>query len=919
MSTRLLSALLALPLVASGAEVDPDDPGILTTPVQADGAWRPTLRVDSVQDLDPDGVQLLLEDLASRAPVDALQVAPVVLTADGPVDLEALIPPPPPVPTKEVAFRGRPVDHVGKADGALSGKAVYLSQCHGFNYYESLNRWSTQRGNLFDTVEDFHNPEGMNQFLTAYLENAGANVFTAKERDHNPAWAIVDNADPGYSETGDGFRSGTPGYGHQDRWSYGEEVFRTGSTRTMPASGGGVATWTVDVPEDGTYAVYISWDAAANNASDAHYRITHPGGVIDRTFDQRVHGSTWQYVEQLPLRASEPLIIELIADSSDRDATLSMDAVRIGGGIGVIERYGDLTGRPRWEEAAIVGTQFNGAPASIYDPYNDRNDGSDPPARSRWADWEHPTGEDALYLSWHSNATANGSARGTVTYIYEGSAGPAVTGSSDLAWAVQQEMVDSFQTLWEPAWQDRGVKSAAFSEVNPGHNDEMPAALVELAFHDNETDVAYLKHPRFRLDASRAMYRGIVRYFAERDGQQAVYLPEPPIGLRTRHTRDGEVELSWQPGAVGAPFGDAPTDYLVQLSTDGRIWTEGFAVSGTSTILDLEPGAHSFARVVASNDGGLSFASEVVGAVRSPDGVPAVLIVDAFDRFEPGQLRWEDVTWTIGPVRRMEAWRINNHDIIAPHGEAVRRSGWPYDSISDERLPEVDLSAYRVVVWATGEESTVDETISTEQQGILRQYWQDGGALWVSGAEVLWDLDERGTATDQAFATEVLGAGMANDDAGTYEVVGEGPLAGLRWSFAPEAAPYDVEWPDVLDSDRPILATYAGGGVAGILGERVAVMGFPFEAINGPDMRADVAQNVLAALASDYVPPDIDDEPPDTDVPTDPAGPSADDRVRIADRGGCGCAMGGPATGWLWLAPVWLWAARRRRERSKVL
>ena len=52
----------------------------------------------------------------------------------------------------------------------------------GWIWYDSLGRFSTQRGNLYSTVEDFHNPEGANQYLIRYLENAGAMVYTAKER-----------------------------------------------------------------------------------------------------------------------------------------------------------------------------------------------------------------------------------------------------------------------------------------------------------------------------------------------------------------------------------------------------------------------------------------------------------------------------------------------------------------------------------------------------------------------------------------------------------------------------------------------------------------------------------------------------------------------------------------------------------------
>jgi len=939
---RLVPLLALCTLTAHGAEpddatrpsVDPalhpveawslEDPQVLLAPVAPDGAWRPVLELpDPHVPPTADEIALALEELAARAPAQALVVDPLVHGPDGLVRLEDLLPEPPPVPVKEgEALRGRPVDHPGAADGALSGKAVYLSQCHGYRYYTSLGRFSTQRGNLFDTVEDFHNPEGMNQFLAAYLENSGAAVFTAKERDHQVRAVIVDDGEVGYTETGR-FRDGAGGWGRRAEWSYGSNPFRSGSTRVTDADSGAVATWTVQAPVDGTYAVYVSWDSDPGNASDAHYRITHPGGVIDRTYDQRVHGSTWQYVEQVWLSASEPLTVELIADSSDSGATLSADAVRIGGGTGVISRYGGITDLPRWEESAILATQYNGAPPSVYDPYNDAADGSDPPARSRWADWEHPQGEDALYLSWHSNATANGTARGTVTYIYEGSQGAAYAGSEDLAWAVQEEMVDAFQLNWEPGWLDRGVKRAAFAEVNPGHNNEMPAALVELAFHDNSTDINYLKHPRFRLDAARAMYRGIVRYFAERDGLTPVYLPEPPVGLSLTHDAGGELVLSWDAGPVGAPYGDAPTGYLVQTSLDGHAWSPGFAVTGTRTTLDVPRGEHVFARVVATNDGGLSFASEVVGGLRSPDGQPAVLIVDAFDRFETGQLEWRTAGFLVGDVRAMRHERINPHDIVVSHGRAIAQAGWPFDSVSDESLSELDLSRYRVVVWATGEESTVDETFSTPQQQLVRTYWEGGGALWTSGAEILWDLDEKGSASDRAFAQEVLGATLASDDAGTEAASGTDLLDGLDLGFSSADAPYPVEWPDVLDSDRPVIATYDGGGTAAILGERVALFGMPFEAIHGRAgsgavVRAQVAERVLQALVPDYTPPEGVIDPSDTGD-TDSPLVAEDPRVRIGEGRGCGCHSTGSGTGLAWLAALALLIWRRRSGQARFM
>lgn len=787
-----------------------------------------------------------------------------------------------------------PVDAPGAADGALSGRAVYLSQCHGWIWYDSLDGFSTQRGNVWDTVEDVHNPEGLNQFLANYLENAGARVFTAKERDQNPTMVVVDDGDLGYAEAGDGFADGEAGYGWLPTYVYGENPFDLGGTRRFPAGQGAVATWTPDVPEDGHYAVYVSWDADADNARDAHYRLVHPGGTIDRWFDQTVHGSTWQYVETLWLPAGESLSVELVGDGAS-GGWLSADAVRIGGGTGLVERYGETTGRPRWEEGAILSTQFSGAPETVYDPYEDGN-GSDPSSRSRWADWEHPAGEDALYLSWHSNACDGCGARGTVTYTYDAacSAGPSVDGSTDLAEALQDEIVSAATLLWDAAWQDRGTNTDCFSEVNPSHNDEMPAALVELAFHDTEIDAEHLKDPQFRRDAARAMYRAIVRYWADRDGIEPHYLPEPPTGVALRNGADG-LALSWAAGVSGWPWGDAAEGYVVYRSADGRAWDAGTTVTGTSTTVEAAPGETVYVRVAATNAGGVSFPSDVVAARRSLDGTAPVLLVAAFDRLDAGQLAWDDMGPSLGEVVKMDVRRMNGSDVAVAHAAAIDAAGWPFDGVADEAIEGADLSAYRLVVWAAGEESTADETFSSAQQAQLRAFHAGGGALWASGAEILWDLDERGTEDDRAFAEEVLGAAMEADDADTDRVAGEDLLAGLTLDFTDP--PYPIEWPDVLATDRAAVARYGTGGVAAALGERVALFGFPFEAIADADARDEVAARLLPALVPDYVPPeDTGGEPGGDD---DSGGAAAARPSPAEEAAGCGCASATtPGAGW---------------------
>ena len=877
-------------------------------------------------ELDPDRADAILERAAGQSSSSATQVEVLAAGPDGVLRplgdyLPAIEPPPtkpgeasPPPPI------AHPADHPGETEGALTGKAVYLSQCHGWIWYDSLGRFSTQRGNVYDTVEDFHNPEAANWYLTAMLENAGARVFTVKDRGMNAESVVIDNdassVGGSYSESGAGFETGQAGWAAPSSWAYGSDPFDQGSTRRFPADGGGTASWVPDVPSDGWTTVYVAWDSDSDNAQDAHYRIIHPGGVIDRHFDQTVHGSTWQYLETLWLPAGQGgLEVQLVGDSAQTGRWLSVDAVRVGGGMGQVERHGGTTGRPRWEQGAILNTQFNGAPTSVYDPYDD-GDGSDPSSRSRWAAWEHPSGEDAVYLSWHSNAAGSpDQARGTSTYTYEGGSGSAVSGSEALAEAVNSELVNAFDALWESGWTDRGTRTADFSEINPSHNSEMPAALVELAFHDHYEDVEYLKHPRFRHDAARAMLRGIVRYFAERDGLTPSFPPEAPVDLALRHDSDGRLELSWSAGPSGDPYGDPATGWMIYSSVDGRSWDGGTAANASPAVLDTRPGQRVYLRVAAVNEGGVSLPSEVLGARRSPDGWAPVLIVSAFDRLEVSNLVWEDAGSSLGDVVRMDLQRINTFDTTVAHGEAVAAAGWYFDSISDERLGDLELSDYLLVIWVAGEESTADETFTHSQQAQLRNFVGTGGALWASGSEILWDLDYRGDDDDQAFASELLGARMAADDAGTWEADGEGLLAGLVLDFGEEhGAPYPAEYPDVLEGSGEPLASYPGVGTAALLSDGVALFGFPFECIGDPGAREELAARLLPVLAPDYDAP----EPQDTDTPDDTETPGSFpsyERQRL-DGGGCGCGDGGvPALAWLGSLLAAGLGMIRRRER----
>lgn len=104
-----------------------------------------------------------------------------------------------------------------------------------------------------------------------------------------------------------------------------------------------------------------------------------------------------------------------------------------------------------------------------------------------------------LVVSVHTNAAAG---RGTETYHYPGSVkGPA------LATAVQAAVVGELGRA------NRGVKSADFAVLRLT---SMPAALTEIAFHDNGEEERLLLRPEFRARAGYAVATGILTYLEEK-------------------------------------------------------------------------------------------------------------------------------------------------------------------------------------------------------------------------------------------------------------------------------------------------------------------------------------------------------------------------------------------------------------------
>jgi hypothetical protein len=756
----------------------------------------------------------------------------------------------------------------GQPQGALSGKTVYVSAGHGWEW--TGYNWRTQRppyptgGYAGPIIEDHNNAEVVNQYLLQYLWNAGATVIPVRERDMNDVEVIVDNDGPapgtGYAETGVWTTTSSIGEG------YGGTNYRYAETVTGAATAS--AIWTATLPADGEYAVYAWYRLGSNRAPDARYTVHHAGGETTVAVDQRIHGSTWHYIGTYGFLAGEEARVALTNQSSvTQTSAVIADAVRFGGGT-----FDELTdaisttaisppNEPWWEVCTFYYSQRMGLDRGDWPYFNDVV------ARPMYARWEHGgTGEDAVYVSWHTNGASSGyqeHTRGTMSIVYNGEVitKPVTAGSVDLRDAIHAELVNDIRVGWDPTWPDykRSMNLGELRELyddNPANR--IPGALIEIAFHDNPDDTGALKEPTFEMLAARGIYQGIVKYYEGRDSVDLDLLPEPPTHLAVRNAGGGAVRVSWQApptDAIGL-VGDAATGYRVYTSTNGVGWSNGVTVTGTTayTLTGFSAGQLVYVRVAATNAGGESFPTEVLAA-RVGDGA-GVLIVDGFDRLNRS-MAVPETDPTEGYNVRLFLGQMNAYDYVIQHGEVIP---YAFDSASNEAVKggAVGLGQYGIVDWIVGEESVSDETLDATERALLVTYLDGGGALFISGAEIGWDLDLYGTNDDRAFYNNYLRADYVGDDAGTYKVDPASTssiFAGSpSFSFYTPGM-YDPDYPDQmtpLGGAIPAL-TYQGGagGMAAVQYEngceRVVYFGFPFETIE-PGRRADVMAQVLGFL-----------------------------------------------------------------------
>lgn len=138
------------------------------------------------------------------------------------------------------------------------------------------------------------------------LEKAGANVFSPRERDWQTNEVIVDNDTRNngvYKESNmeqkwiDGGVSGFSPDGTETLYGS-ANPFMWGTSRKAQATK--IPTCSISyqpqIPDDGTYAVYVSYPTIGKSISDAEYIVIHKGERTVFKVNQQMGGGTWVYL-----------------------------------------------------------------------------------------------------------------------------------------------------------------------------------------------------------------------------------------------------------------------------------------------------------------------------------------------------------------------------------------------------------------------------------------------------------------------------------------------------------------------------------------------------------------------------------------------------------------------------------------------
>ena len=545
------------------------------------------------------------------------------------------------------------------AKEGLEGRHITLWQSHGKYYKQDKDSWEWQRPRLFCTTEDMFTQSFVVPFLIPMLENAGAIVFTPRERDWQRNEVIVDNDGSGIyqeikSRKGKWKKAPTKGFAmKRSIYIDGQNPFTEGTARfaaTEKKAEKAFAQWIPNIPETGRYAVYVSYQSLPQSVSDAKYLVFHKGGVTEFLVNQKIGGGTWVYLGSFEFdKGSNDYGMVVLSNQSKQKGVVCADAVRFGGGMGNISRAGKTSGLPRYLEGARYNAQWAGMPTEVYNRTEGKNDYADDiNTRSRMTNYlsggsvYNPSEKGLgvpfeMTLGFHSDAGFSSMDEwiGTLgiytTDFNEGRLNSGVSRytSRDLTDMVLTGLQKDISARYGIQWTRRSMWNRNYSETRlPA----VPSMILEILSHQNFADMKLGHEPDFKFTVARSVYKSILKYTAMMHHTDYTVQPLPVSRFAIEESGKNAFRLRWQGVNDPQESSARPEGYIVYTRLGHGGWDNGTYVEGNSYTFQAEPGLVYSFKVTAVNKGGESFPSEILSAYHAPKSQGTILIVNAFDR-----------------------------------------------------------------------------------------------------------------------------------------------------------------------------------------------------------------------------------------------------------------------------------------------
>lgn len=370
-------------------------------------------------------------------------------------------------------------------------------------------------------------------------------------------------------------------------------------------------------------------------------------------------GGTWVYLGTFDFdRGCNEFNRVVCTNQSSKRGIVTTDAVRFGGGMGNIEREGNLSELPRCLEGARYYAQWAGAPYKVYSGREGKNDYADDiNTRSLMTNWlgggsvympalEGKNVPIELSLALHSDAGYNRDGKSTwgtlsicTTDFNDGmlNSGVSRMASKDFARALRDNLVTDISAIYGE-FGKRYLWDRNYSETRLP---EVPSAILEMLSHQSFPDMRIAQDPMGKFAIARSIYKTILRYINSNHDKPYVVQPLAPKNFSVE-LDDNFANLSWTPQLDSIEPSARPTRYIVYKAEGKGGFDNGTVVRRPNCQIKMEPGKLYSFKVAALNAGGESFPTETLSALYNPTATKSVLVVNNFHRLASPQVEDND-------------------------------------------------------------------------------------------------------------------------------------------------------------------------------------------------------------------------------------------------------------------------------------